>query len=153
MNLDDVCPIVDAATDLTLHDKRRVLQDVAHRAALALKVEDGIIFNALLKREELGSTGVGNGVAIPHVRLEQVKKPFGILVRLREPIDFDSVDGQRVDLICLVLLAKGNEGVQLTALASIARRLRTPTVLQDLRRAPNRVALYNVMIGRAGQSK
>ncbi len=88
-----------------------------------------------------------------HVRLEQVKNPFGILVRLREPIDFDSVDGQRVDLVCLVLLAKGNEGVQLTALASIARRLRTPTVLQDLRRAPNRVALYNVMIGRPGQSK
>ena len=121
--------------------------------ALALKVEDGIIFNALLKREELGSTGVGKGVAIPHVRLEQVKKPFGILVRLREPIDFDSVDEQRVDLVCLVLLAKGNEGVQLTALASVARRLRTPTVLQELRRAPNRVILYNVMMGRAGQSR
>jgi PTS system nitrogen regulatory IIA component len=153
MNLDDVCPIVDAITDLPLHDKRSVLQDVAHRAALALKVEDDIVFNALLKREELGSTGVGNGVAIPHVRLEQVKKPFGILVRLREPIDFNSVDGQRVDLVCLVLLAKGNEGVQLTALASVARRLRTPTVLQELRRAPNRVVLYNVMIGRAGQSR
>ena len=121
--------------------------------ALALKVEDGIIFNALLKREELGSTGVGNGVAIPHVRLEQVKKPFGILVRLREPIDFDSVDEQRVDLVCLVLLAKGNEGAQPTALASVARRLRTPTVLQELRRAPNRVVLYNVMMGRAGQSR
>ena len=74
-------------------------------------------------------------------------------MRFREAIDLDSVDGQRVDLVCLVLLAKGNEGVQLTALASVARRLRTPTVLQELRRAPNRVVLYNVMMGRAGQSR
>ena len=92
-------------------------------------------------------------MAIPHVRLEQVKKPFGILMRLREPIDFNSVDGQRVDLVCLVLLAKGNEGVQLAALASVARRLRTPRILHDLRRAPNRVVLYNVMIDRAGPSR
>jgi nitrogen PTS system EIIA component len=153
MNLDDICPIVDTATDLPLRDKRGVLRDVAHRAALALNVEDDVVFNAVLKREELGSTGVGNGVAIPHVRLEQVKKPFGILVRLREPIDFNAVDGQRVDLVCLVLLAKGNEAVQLTALASVARRLRTPKVLQELRHAPNRVALYNVMIGRPAQSR
>ena len=153
MNLDDTCPIIDAVTDLPLRDKRSVLQDVAHRAALALNVEDEVVFNALLKREELGSTGVGNGVAIPHVRLEQVKKPFGILVRLRAPIDFNSVDGQLVDLVCLVLLAKGNEAVQLTALASVARRLRTPKVLQELRHAPNRVVLYNVMIGRPAQPR
>jgi nitrogen PTS system EIIA component len=152
MNFDDICPIVDAVIDLPLYDKTAVLHDLAHRAALALKVEDDIVFDALLKREELGSTGVGNGMAIPHVRLEQVKNPFGILMRLRGPIDFNSVDGQRVDLVCLVLLAKGNEGVQLTALASVARRLRTPSILQDLRRAPNRVILYNVMIGRSGQS-
>jgi nitrogen PTS system EIIA component len=153
MNFDDVCPIVDAITDLPLYGKKEVLRDLAHRAALVLNVEDDIVFNALLKREELGSTGVGNGVAIPHVRLEQVKKPFAILVRLREPIDFNSVDGQRVDLVCLVLLAKGNEGVQLAALASVARRLRTPRILHDLRRAPNRVVLYNVMIDRAGPSR
>jgi nitrogen PTS system EIIA component len=153
MNLDDICPIVDADTDLPLRDKRAVLQDVAHRAALALNVEDNVVFDAVLKREELGSTGVGNGVAIPHVRLEQVKKPFGILVRLREPIDFNAIDGQRVDLVCLVLLAKQNEAAQLTALAGIARRLRTPEVLQELRHAPNRVVLYNVMVGRPGQSR
>jgi nitrogen PTS system EIIA component len=153
MNLDDICPIVDTDTDLPLHDKRRALQDVAHRAALVLNVEDDIVFNALLKREELGSTGVGSGVAIPHVRLEQVKKPFAILVRLREPIDFNSVDRQSVDLVCLVLLAKGNEGVQLTALASVARRLRNSKVLQELRHAPNRVVLYNIMVGRPDRAR
>ena len=150
MNFDDVCPIVDAITDLPLYGKKEVLRDLAHRAALALKVEDDIVFNALLKREELGSTGVGNGVAIPHVRLEQVKKPFGIMARLKQPIDFDAIDGQPVDLVCLLLLSKENEQAQLNVLAAVARRLRTPEVLEQLRRAPNRVVLYNVMVGRTG---
>ena len=116
-----------------------------------LNVEDDIVFSALLKREELGSTGVGNGVAIPHVRLEQVRNPFGIMVRLKDPINFDSIDGQPVDLVCLLLLSKENESAQLNALAGIARRLRRPELLEELRRAPNRVMLYNVMTGRTGR--
>jgi PTS system nitrogen regulatory IIA component len=63
-----------------------LLHDLARRAASVLKVDGHIVFSALLKREELGSTGVGDGVAIPHVRLEQVKKPFGIMARLKHPI-------------------------------------------------------------------
>jgi nitrogen PTS system EIIA component len=151
MDLENICPIVDTVTDLRIHDKRGVLRDLAHRAALTRKVDDDVIFNALLKREELGSTGVGNGVAIPHVRLEQVKKPFGIMARLRHPIDFNAVDGQAVDLVCLVILSKENDEAQLNALAGVARRLRIPDVLNDLRRAPNRVVLYNVMVGRPGR--
>ena len=151
MNLEDICPIVDTVTDLSIHDKRGVLRDLARRAALTRNVDYDVMFNALLKREELGSTGVGNGVAIPHVRLEQVKKPFGIMARLRHPIDFNAVDGQAVDLVCLVLLSKENDEAQLNALAGVARRLRIPDVLDDLRRAPNRVVLYNVMFGRTGR--
>src|SRR5262252_6988209 len=151
MDFESICPIVDAVIDLPLRDKRALLHDLGHRAALALKVDGAIVFNALLKREELGSTGVGNGVAIPHVRLEQVKKSFGIMVRLRDPIDFNAVDGQLVDLVCLLMLSKENEAVQLSALAGVARRLRSPDVLAGLRRAPNRVVLYNVMTGRAGK--
>jgi nitrogen PTS system EIIA component len=150
MNFQDICPIVDTITDLPHHDKRGLLRDLAHRAARMLHVDDEIVFNALLKREELGSTGVGNGVAIPHVRLEQVERPFAIMARLREPIDFNAIDGQPVDLVCLLMLSKEKEGAQLNALASVARRLRTPEVLQELRRAPNRVVLYNVMIGKPG---
>jgi PTS system nitrogen regulatory IIA component len=115
-----------------------------------LKVDDDTVFSALLKREELGSTGVGNGVALPHVRLEQVKKPFGIMARLKRPIDFDAIDGQPVDLVCLLLLSKENEQAQLNVLAAVARKLRTPELLEQLRRAPNRVVLYNVMVGRTG---
>src|SRR5262245_38430550 len=151
MEFEKTCPIVDTVIDLPVRDKRALLHDLAHRAAPALKVDYAIVFNALLKREELGSTGIGNGVAIPHVRLEQVKKPFAIVARLREPIDFNAVDGQLVDLACLLLLSKENEVVPLSALAGVARRLRTPDVLVELRRAPNRVVLFNVMTGRSGK--
>jgi hypothetical protein len=102
VDFEDICPIVDTVTDLPVPDKRALLRDVAHRAALVLNVGDDIVFDALLKREDLGSTGVGDGVAIPHVRLEQVKTPFGIMARLRDPIDFEAVDGQPVDLVCLL---------------------------------------------------
>ena len=151
MDFEPICRIVDTVIDLSLHDKRALLHHLAHRAAVVLNVDDNIVFNALLKREELGSTGVGNGVAIPHVRLEQVKSPFGIMVRLKDPINFDSIDGRPVDLVCLLLLSKENESAQLNALAGIARRLRRPELLEELRRAPNRVVLYNVMIGRTGR--
>ena len=151
MDSEPICRIVDTAIDLSLRDKRALLRDLAHRAAVVLNVEDDIVFSALLKREELGSTGVGNGVAIPHERLEQVRNPFGIMVRLKDPINFDSIDGQPVDLVCLLLLSKENESAQLNALAGIARRLRRPELLEELRRAPNRVVLYNVMTGRTGR--
>ena len=152
MDFEDICQIVDTVVDLPVHSKSALLHDLAHRAALVLKVDDDTVFSALLKREELGSTGVGNAVALPHVRLEQVKKPFGILARLKHPIDFDAIDGQPVDLVCLLLLllSKEKEQAQLNVLAAVARRLRTPEVLEQLRRAPNRVVLYNVMVGRTG---
>ena len=151
MDLEQICQIVDTVIDLSVHSKRALLHDLAHRAALVLKVGDDVILSALLKREELGSTGVGNGVAIPHVRLAQVKKPFGIMARLKHPIDFDSIDGEPIDLVCLLLLSNENERAQLNTLAEIARRLRRPEVLEQLRRAANRVVLYNIMIGRTGQ--
>jgi len=151
VDFEPICRIIDTVIDLSLRDKRALLRDLAHRAAVVLNVDDDIVFSALLKREELGSTGVGNGVAIPHVRLEQVRNPFGIMVRLKDPIKFDSIDGQPVDLVCLLLLSKKNESAQLNALAGIARRLRRPELLEELRCAPNRVALNNVMIGRTGR--
>jgi nitrogen PTS system EIIA component len=150
MDFEDICQIVDTLVDLPVHSKRALLHDLAHRAALLLKVDDDTVSSALLKREELGSTGVGNGVAIPHVRLEQVKKPFAIMARLKEPIEFDAIDGQPVDLVCLLLLSKENEQAQLNVLATVARRLRTAELLEQLRRAPNRVVLYNLMVGRTG---
>ena len=151
MNSDQICQIIDTIVDLAQPSKRALLHDLARRAAPVLNIDANVVFNALLQREELGSTGVGNGVAIPHVRLEQVKNPFAIMVRLKHPIDFNAVDGLPVDLVYLLLLSKENESAQLNALAGIARRLRRPELLEELRRAPDRVGLYNLMTGRTGQ--
>ena len=145
-------PIADSITDLNLGDKKRVLHDLAHRAAHAIKIDGDTVFQALMKREGLGSTGVGGGVAIPHARI-RLKVPYGIIARLKHPIEFDAIDGEPVDLVCLLLLPEANEPGQLDAMACVARRLRDPEVRREMRRAPNRVMLYNVLTGRTIKTK
>jgi nitrogen PTS system EIIA component len=141
-------PIADSITDLGIRDKRRLLYDLAHRASESVKIDEDTIFEALMKREELGSTGVGNGVAIPHARM-RLKQPYGIIARLKHPIDFNAIDGEPVDLVCLLLLPdKANVAGQPDAMAAVARRLRDPDVRREMRHAPNRVMLYNVFTGR-----
>jgi PTS system nitrogen regulatory IIA component len=80
---DRICQIIDTVVDLSAPSKKALLHDLARRAAPALNVDADVVFNALLQREELGSTGVGNGVALPHVRLEQVKNPFAMAAPVR----------------------------------------------------------------------
>jgi PTS system nitrogen regulatory IIA component len=96
----------------------------------------------LQKREELGSTGMGGGVAIPHARFHHLRKPFGMLVRLKKPIEFDAVDGKRVDTVALLLLPDVHEGERLGALACFARKLRDPVVMTALRRALDGAEIY-----------
>ena len=111
---------------------------------LHLPVEE--ISAALLKREALGSTGTGGGVAIPHARVPGIGKPFGMLVRLDKAIDFDSIDGRKVDVVFLLLLPANVQGEQLNALAAVARTLRDPEMVQNVRRAADDAALYRAII-------
>src|SRR5258708_39188563 len=107
-------------------DKTRLLQELAARAAAALNLDAKLISMELLKRENLGSTGTGDGVAIPHARMTDLKQPFGTLVRLRYAIDFDAIDGKPVDIVFLLLLPAQPPADPLNALAGGARRLRDP---------------------------
>jgi PTS system nitrogen regulatory IIA component len=131
--------------DVRAPDKAALLQELARRAGAALDVAAGRISAELLRREELGSTGTGGGVAIPHARIAEVKKPFGMLVRLRQAIKFDAIDDQPVDIVFVLLLPAAPVGEQLTALASVARKLRDPVALRRLRNAADGNALYRVM--------
>jgi PTS system nitrogen regulatory IIA component len=124
-----------------------LLKELCTRAAATLKMEAESISSEILKREGLGSTGIGGGVAIPHARIKGLGKPHGVLVRLREPMDFDAVDGQRVDLVFLLLLPAAPAGEQLTALAAVARRLRDPRCVRELRRAADADTLFRAMNG------
>jgi PTS system nitrogen regulatory IIA component len=135
----------DVLMDVSAPDKARLLQKLADRAASAFNLPADRILRELSAREELGSTGTGSGIAIPHARIEGIKKPFGILARLRRPIDFAAIDDQPVDLVFLLLLPTAPAGEQLNALASVARRLRNPQILHSLRNAANCSDLFGAM--------
>jgi PTS system nitrogen regulatory IIA component len=147
MKISDFLSPADVMVDVHASHKRQLLQELAQKAASALNLPADHIASALLKREELGSTGTGGGIAIPHARIQAVMKPFGILVKLRHPIDFDAIDGQPVDLVFVLLLPMTAKGDQLGALASIARRLRASEIIVQLRRAKNASELYSAIIG------
>jgi PTS system nitrogen regulatory IIA component len=99
----------------------------------------------LIKREQLGSTGIGGGIAIPHARFHQVARPLAIFVRLKKPIDFDAVDDQPVDTVVLLLLPDVPNGERLGALACIARKLRDPAIMVAVRRARDSAEIYRTL--------
>ena len=135
----------DALVDVRASDKDRLLRELCARAGKALNLDVESISKDILKREELGSTGVGGGVAIPHARIPNLNRAYGILARLRRPIEFNAIDGKPVDVVFLLLLPPTPEGEQLNALASVARRLRDQKIVSDLRRADDSSSMYHAM--------
>jgi nitrogen PTS system EIIA component len=144
MEIRDFLSPVDAMIKVRAPDKTRLLQELAARAAATLNLDPNLISIELLKREGLGSTGTGDGVAIPHARIPDLKKPFGTLVRLKHAIDFDSIDGKPVDIVFLLLLPQ-SQGDPLNALASVARRLRDPESARRIRNATDDAELYRAI--------
>jgi PTS system nitrogen regulatory IIA component len=142
MKISDLLSPANVMVDVRAADKGQLLRDLAQVAASALRMPAEPIAAELNKREQLGSTGMGNGIAIPHARFTALAKPFGILARLRQPIEFDAIDGQRVDLIFVLLLPASPDGEQLGALACVARQLRLPSVIDRLRRLKKPAELY-----------
>ena len=135
----------DVMTDVISGQKRALLQELAHKAAIALELPERYVSAELMKREELGSTGTGGGVAIPHARVNGVSKPFGLLVKLRQPIDFEAIDGKPVDIVFLLLLPNTTNGEPLSALACAARMLRSSSVLRGIRSAATAGDVYSAV--------
>jgi PTS system nitrogen regulatory IIA component len=142
MNIADFLSSDDVLIERRALDKARLLKELAGRAAAKVHLGRGQIADGLLKREKLGSTGMGGGVAIPHARFGELTKPFGLLARLETPIEFDAVDGLPVDVVFLLLAPAGREGDQLNALACIARQLRNADALARLRSATDSAGIY-----------
>ncbi len=130
---------------LKVNGKKQILQEVAARAAELTGQNERTIFEILVQREKLGSTGVGNGIAIPHGKLAKLDKLFGLFARLERPIDFEALDGQPVDLVFLLLAPEGAGADHLRALARVARLLRDPEVARKLRESRDAEALYAVL--------
>jgi PTS system nitrogen regulatory IIA component len=144
MKISDLLSPTDVMIDVSTSNKQRLLQEFAAKAADSLGLHVDQIAPYLLKREELGSTGIGRGVAIPHARLPDLQRPYGVLAKLKQPIEFDAIDGQPVDIVFVLLLPAAEDG-QLGALALVARTLRPPENLARLRSAKNASELYSAI--------
>lgn len=144
----DIADLLDPRAvipSLRAANKKQLLQEMARRAAEITGEAERAIFDVLLERERLGTTGVGSGIAIPHGKLGSLKRLYGLFARLETPIDFEAIDEQPVDLIFL-LLAPGSAGADhLKALARISRLLRDRTVCEKLRGSDKAEALYALL--------
>ena len=130
---------------LKVNGKKQLLQELAAKAAELCGQSERTILETLQQRERLGTTGIGNGVAIPHGKLPKLAKLFGLFARLERPIDFEALDGQAVDLVFLLLAPEGAGADHLKALARVARLLRDPDVARKLRDSRDAEALYAVL--------
>src|SRR6476469_7518667 len=130
---------------LKVNSKKQVLQELAAKAAALSNQSEQAIVEILQQREKLGSTGVGNGIAIPHGKLAKLEKLFGLFARLERPVDFEALDGQPVDLVFLLLAPEAAGADHLKALARVARLLRDAEVARKLRESRDAEALYAVL--------
>ena len=138
----------DVKTAVPARCQRDVLTRLAAHAAASFGVEERAVFEALMERERLGSTGIGRGVAIPHAKAA-VPSVRGVLFQLKGPVDFDAVDDRPVDLAFLLLAPEGDDAGHLKALSRVARRLRGEATQAALRGARSPEALYAVVSGEA----
>jgi PTS system nitrogen regulatory IIA component len=130
---------------LKVNNKKQVLHELAARAAVLTGQNERVIFDILMQREKLGSTAVGNGIAIPHGKMANLTRLFGLFARLDRPVDFEALDGQPVDLIFLLLAPEGAGADHLKALARVARLLRDSAIAHKLRASHDAEALYAVL--------
>lgn len=145
MELTNILDTTGIFANLRATSKKQALQELARRAADVTGLEERAIFAVLMERERLGTTGVGNGIAIPHGKLAELDRVHGIFARLERPVDFQAIDDQPVDLI-FVLLAPEDAGADhLKALARVSRLLRDRDTCNKLRGTPEPDALYAII--------
>ena len=145
MKISDFLSPTQVMVDVKASDKSRLLEQLSTQAAADAGLPLDVVVLEIAKREKLGSTGVGNGVALPHARLPNLKAPFGLLARLRHGIDFDAIDGEPVDIVVLLLIPEAGDGAKGNALACVARALRDAEALRQIRAAPDREALFRAV--------
>ena len=130
-------------------NKRQVLQELARRAAAITGIPEKRIYDALVERERLGTTGIGTGVAVPHCRLPELNRLYGMFARLERPVPFEAIDDQPVDLVFLLLAPSEAGAEHLKALARVSRLLRDRAMCEKLRGANSADALYALLTGGA----
>ncbi len=145
MEISDLLGIDAVVSNLSVTSKKQALQELAKRAHTVTGLDERLIFDTLLERERLGTTGVGNGIAIPHGKLADLGRLYGVFARLEKPIDFDAIDEHPVDLVFLLLAPESAGADHLKALARVSRLLRDQGICKKLRGSDNADALFALL--------
>lgn len=145
MEISDLLSADGVVANLRATSKKQALQEMARRAAGITGLHERAIFDVLMERERLGTTGVGNGIAIPHGKLANLDRLYGLFARLEQPIDFDSIDERPVDLIFLLLAPESAGADHLKALARVSRLLRDRGICEKLRGTDDGEALFALL--------
>jgi nitrogen PTS system EIIA component len=149
MDITELIGVDTVVPSLRVTSKKQALQELAKRSAELTGMSERTIFDVLLERERLGTTGVGNGIAIPHGKLPGLNKLYGLFARLEQPVDFEAIDDQPVDLIFLLLAPEGAGADHLKALARVSRLLRDPQICQKVRGSDSAEAIYALLANAA----
>ena len=145
MDLSDLIEVSAVMPAVKANSKKQLLQLLAEKAAAVTGLPEREVFDTILQRERLGSTGVGNGIAIPHGKLAGVSRIIGVFARLETPIDFEALDDQPVDLVFLLLAPEGAGADHLKALSRIARVLRDPDTVAKIRATREVDAIHTLL--------
>jgi nitrogen PTS system EIIA component len=145
MHIGDIIGASNVVVGLRVADKAQLLRELARRAAAAVSLDQRLILDSLQAREDLGSTGLGNGFALPHARLDALSQFFALFVRLARPIDFEAIDGRPIDLAILLLTPANAGGQHLATLAALSRPLRDASFVQRLRQASDAAAVHMLL--------
>ena len=145
----EICNLLSTESIVSIvraSSKKQALQELAAHASKISGQNDRAIFDILLERERLGTTGIGRGIAIPHGKLPELNRLYGVFAKFEQPIDFDSVDDQAVDMVFLLLAPENAGADHLKALARISRMFRDPDICKKLRAAKDDNALCKLLL-------
>ncbi len=146
MSLAELVPEAGVIADLNATSKKHLFQELADRAGDLFSMDARVIFDAVLERERLGSTGIGAGIAIPHARLPEMEHVQAVFARLTTPVDFDAVDELPVDLVFLLLAPQEASAEHLKALARISRAMKRSEFAERLRGAVGEDAVRALLV-------
>jgi nitrogen PTS system EIIA component len=145
MPFDDILLPEAVIASLKVNSKKQALQEMSAFAAPLVALDEREVYDLIMQRERVGSTGIGEGVAIPHGKSAKLNHIQAVFARLERPVDFESIDNQPVDLIFMLLAPEDAGADHLKTLARVARVMREPSTLEKIRACRNRSALYSIL--------
>lgn len=145
MKISDILSIDCIFDEIKANNKRQLLQELSSKAAKFIELDERTLAEAVIERENLGSTGYGKGTAFPHARIDHAKGVKAVFARLSSPIDFNAIDAKPIDLVFMLISPETNGADHLTALATLSRILKNEDTCEKLRKAKSKDELYAIL--------